>query len=258
VDLIEAAGVLVAGVVAGGLNAVVGSGTLVTFPVLLAFGYPAVVANASNTVGLIPGSLAAAHGYRAELAGRARLLVRMSVAAVLGGGLGAVLVLALPAAAFEVAVPVLIVLAVILVVVQPWLARALRARLPADQPDDAAPGGRHGMLLFLAVFGTGIYGGYFGAAQGVLLIGLLGVLIPDRLQRLNGIKNLLVGLVNAVAAVIFVASGKVSWAPALLIAAGSVVGGLLGARYGRLLPDKALRALIVVVALTAAVRMLVS
>lgn len=266
---------LAAGVAAGAINAVVGSGTLVTFPVLLALGYPPVVANASNTVGLVPGSLAGAYGYRAELARRRPLLLRLAVASLLGGIAGAALLLLLPASVFRAVVPVLIVLAVVLVVVQPWLARRLRRALPAGSfPGGALPAGAppagappagggevpHGLrwlVLVVAVFATGVYGGYFGAAQGVLLLAILGVLVPDRLQRLNGIKNVLAGLVNAVAAVVFVATGHVSWLPAVLIAAGSVAGGLLGARFGRRLPDTALRAVIVAVGLAAVVRMVV-
>lgn len=241
------------GVVAGGLNAVVGSGTLVTFPALLAFGYPPVVANASNTVGLVPGSLAGAYGYRAELAGQRRLLLRLSVIGILGGATGAGLLLVLPPAVFRSVVPVLIILAVVLVIIQPWLSRRLRTR-----PTTGEDGGvRVGWALGLGVFATSVYGGYFGAAQGVLLIGLLGVLTSERLQRLNGIKNVLTGLVNAVAALVFVAGGQVDWRPALLIAAGSAVGGLLGGRYGRRLPDAVLRGLIVAVGVTAVVRMLV-
>ncbi len=232
------------------MNALVGSGTLLTFPALLAFGYPPVVANASNTVGLVPGSVAGAYGYRAELAGRGRLLWPLAVAALLGGAAGAALLLLLPPAVFRSVVPVLICLAVVLVVIQPWLARRLRSHTAA------APGRGRRTALLVSVFGTGVYGGYFGAAQGVLLLGILGVLVPDRLQRLNGIKNVLAGLVNAVAALVFIATGHVSWPPALLIAAGSIAGGLLGARYGRRLPDAVLRGVIVAVGVAAVVRML--
>jgi uncharacterized membrane protein YfcA len=253
VDVAEAAGILAVGVVAGAINAVVGAGTLVTFPVLLAFGYPPVAANASNTVGVFPGAIAGAYGYRAELAGRRHLLLPLGTAALLGGAAGAALLLFLPAAVFRAAVPALICLAVILVVVQPWLARALRRSPLAGEC--AAPDVRAGASLLLGVFATGVYGGYFGAAQGVLLLGLLGVLIPDGLQRLNGIKNVLAATINAVAALVFIGTGHVAWPPALLIAIGSIAGGLLGGRYGRRLPDAVLRAVIVAVGLTAILRM---
>ncbi|BCJ73396.1 UPF0721 transmembrane protein [Catellatospora sp. IY07-71] len=241
--------VLAAGAAAGGINAVVGSGTLVTFPVLLALGYPPVVANVSNTVGLVPGSLSGAYAYRKDLAGHGPLLLRLGTASVLGAIVGAVLLLWLPPGAFKAIVPVLIGLALVLVVAQPWLARRLAAR----QPDRAH---RVGPLLLLGVFGAGVYGGYFGAAQGVLLLGLLGVLLSTDLVWVNGIKNLLAGLVNGVAALLFIALGMVAWQPALLIAAGSVAGGLVGGRWGRRLPPTALRALIVVIGLAAILQLL--
>lgn len=245
----EGLAVLAAGFAAGGINAVVGSGTLVTFPVLLALGYPPVVANVSNTVGLVPGSLSGAYAYRRGLAGHGPLLRRLGAASVLGAAVGAVLLLWLPPGAFKAIVPVLIALALVLVVAQPWLARRLASRAPQRER-------RAGPLLLLGVFGAGVYGGYFGAAQGVLLLGLLGVLLSTDLQWVNGIKNLLAGLVNGVAAVLFIALGIVAWQPALLIAAGSVVGGLIGGRWGRRLPPTVLRALIVVIGLTALLQLL--
>jgi uncharacterized membrane protein YfcA len=255
----EGLAVLAAGVAAGAINAVVGSGTLVTFPVLLSLGYPPVVANVSNTVGLVPGSFSGAYAYRRELAGHGRLLARLGVAGVLGGLTGGVLLLRLPPGAFRAIVPALIGLALVLVVVQPRLARAL-ARRRQDAGEAPPAGGevrRVGPLLLLGVFATGVYGGYFGAAQGVLLLGLLGVLLSTDLRWVNGVKNVLAGLVNGVAAVLFVVLGTVAWQPALLIAAGSVVGGLVGGRWGRRLPPVALRAAIVVVGLAALVNLLV-
>lgn len=245
----EGAAVLLAGMAAGGINAVVGSGTLVTFPVLLALGYPPVVANVSNTVGLVPGSLSGAYAYRRELAGQGPLLLRLGTASTLGALLGAVLLLWLPPGAFKAIVPVLIGLALVLVILQPRLARSLATRRPDHDR-------RVGPLLLLGVFGAGVYGGYFGAAQGVLLLGLLGVLLSTDLQWVNGIKNLLAALVNGVAAVLFIALGMVAWQPALLIAAGSVVGGLIGGRWGRRLPPTVLRALIVVIGLIAMFQLL--
>ncbi|MBG0564287.1 sulfite exporter TauE/SafE family protein [Actinoplanes aureus] len=250
-DLLEAAQILAAGVAAGAINTLVGSGTLITFPVLLALGYPPVVANASNTVGLVPGSMAGAWAYRAELATQRHLLLRLGTTALLGGITGAVLLLVLPAEAFRAVVPVLICLALVLVVLQPWLSRRLRERREAP-----AGTSRSGLLLTAGIFATSVYGGYFGAAQGVLLLGILGLLVPATLQQLNGVKNVFAGLVNAVAAVIFIGAGTVSWPPVALIAAGSIAGSLVAGRYGRRLPDSALRGVIVVVGLTAVVRML--
>lgn len=252
VDLspLEALAVLGAGAAAGGINAVVGSGTLITFPVLLALGYPPVVANVSNTVGLVPGSLSGAYTYRRELAGYGRLLLTLAVASAAGAITGALLLLWLPSSAFDAIVPVLIGIAVILVAAQPWLARRIAA----------TPGQKHrpvGPLLLLGVYVAGTYGGYFGAAQGVLMVGLFGVLLATDLQWLNGIKNLLTGLINAVAAALFVIVGDIAWQPALLIAAGSVVGGYAGGHWGRRLPQAVLRAVIVVVGVAAIVSLLV-
>ena len=241
--------VLVAGVFAGTINTVVGSGTLVTFPVLLAVGYSPVVANVSNTLGLVPGSVSGAIGYRAELEGQRARVRTLGTASVLGGIVGAMLLLSLPSAAFDAIVPVLIVLALVLVVAQPRLSRML-----AERRDQVRPHG--GPLLWTGVFGTGIYGGYFGAAQGVILLAITGIAIPEDLQRLNALKNVLAGLVNGVAAVIFVLFASVAWLPAVLLAVGSAAGGQLGARIGRRLPPAALRGVIVVVGVAAIVQLL--
>ncbi|MGH2690807.1 MAG: sulfite exporter TauE/SafE family protein, partial [Actinomycetota bacterium] len=216
---------LAAGIAAGAVNAVVGSGTLITFPVLLSLGFPPVVANVSNTVGLVAGALSGAYGYREELRGQGGRLVRLATASLLGGLTGAVLLLVLPASAFDAIVPALIALACVLVLVQPWLTRRLREREGVRAPHG-------GPLLFLGVYGAGVYGGYFGAAQGVLLIALLGICLDEGLQRVNAAKNVLAGVVNGVAAVLFVVLADVAWVPALLLAAGALAGGQLGARYG--------------------------
>ena len=246
----EALGVFAAGIGAGTINTIVGSGTLITFPVLLAVGLPPVTANVSNTLGLVPGSLSGAYGYRKELSGQRDRLLRLGTASALGGLLGAVLLLVLPADAFKAIVPVLIGIALLLVVLQPWLARFVAARREGETHVDG------GIALLLGVFATGVYGGYFGAAQGVLLLGLMGLLLSDDLQRINATKNILAGLVNGVAAIVFVFASHIDWTAALLIAAGSVIGGQLGARVGRKLPPTVLRGLIVAVGLTAMVKLL--
>jgi uncharacterized protein len=248
VSLLECVAVLAAGVLAGTMNTIVGSGTLVTFPVLLAVGYGPVTANVSNTLGLVPGSVSGAIGYRAELAGQRRRIYTLGTAAVLGGITGAVLLLSLPSEAFEAIVPVLIALAVVLVIVQPRLARALEARRGRVRPHGGPP-------LWAGVFGTGIYGGYFGAAQGVILLALFGIAIPEDLHRLNALKNVLAGMVNGVAAVVFVFFATVAWLPAVLLAAGSAAGGQLGARIGRRLSPAVLRGVIVVVGIAAIVQL---
>jgi uncharacterized protein len=234
-----------AGIAAGTINSVVGSGTLVTFPVLLAFGYPPVTANVSNTIGLVPGSLAGAWGYRGRLAGQRANMVRLGAASVLGGVVGAVLLLSLPASTFDAIVPVFIAVALVLTVFQP----RLRARLQRR----AGPRRRGGVITPLAVFGSGMYGGYFGAGQGVFLLGILGVALAQDLQRTNGLKNLLAGLVNTVAGVCFVSAVHVEWAPSAVIAVTSVLGAHLGARYGQRLKPSTLRSVIIIVGIIAIV-----
>jgi uncharacterized protein len=246
----EAVGVFAAGIGAGTINTIVGSGTLITFPVLLAVGLPPVTANVSNTLGLVPGSLSGAYGYRAELSGQRDRLLRLGAASALGGLLGAILLLVLPADAFKAIVPVLIGIALLLVVFQPWLARTVAARRQGPARADG------GIALVVGVFATGVYGGYFGAAQGVLLLGLMGLLLSEDLQRVNATKNILAMLVNGVAAIVFVFASHIDWTAALLIAAGSVIGGQIGSRVGRRLPPTALRALIVVVGTVAIAKLL--
>ena len=248
-SLLECVAVLAAGVFAGAINTVVGSGTLVTFPVLLAVGYGPVTANVSNTVGLVPGSISGAIGYRAELVGQHRRIVALGSASLLGGIAGAVLLLSLPSAVFDAVVPALIALALVLVVVQPRLARALAARREEVRPHG-------GPALWSGVFGTGIYGGYFGAAQGIILLALLGIALPEDLQRLNALKNVLAALINGVAAVIFICFAPIAWLPALLLAVGSTAGGQLGARIGRRLSPAVLRGVIVVVGVAAIAQLL--
>lgn len=241
-----------AGMAAGAMNAVVGSGTLVTFPVLLAVGYPPLVANVSNNIGLVPGSIASVFGYRRELVGQRGRVVRLGAASAVGGIAGAGLLLALPPDVFAAAVPALILVAVALVLVQPLVARWLAARRARSGRTGDGPG------LAVGIAATGVYGGYFGAAQGVLMIGLMGVTLPDDLQRLNALKNVLTTTVNLVAGIVFVAlADEVAWVAVLLVAAGATIGGRLGAALGRRLPAPVLRGTVAVVGITAAVTLLI-
>jgi len=287
VPALQALAIFAAGLAAGTINTVVGSGTLITFPTLLAFGYPPILANVSNNVGLVPGAASGVHGYRAELTGQRRRIIRLGSASVCGGLVGAILLLVLPAGAFKAIVPALIGVAVVMVIIQPRLARwmagrqAVRTGAPGGDGDGDAPplpspagGGTAavgvlpatdverraeavgGPVLWFLVFCAGVYGGYFGAAQGVLLIGLLGIAFTDGLQRINAVKNVLAFLVNGVAAVMFIALTHVDWTVAGLIAAGSILGGQLGARVGRRLPPWGLRLLIVCVGGAALVKLL--
>lgn len=241
--------IALAAIGAGAINAVVGSGTLITFPTLIALGYPPVLANVSNTVGLAPGSAAAVWAYRRELRGQGARLRRLCCASAVGAVVGATLLLTLPAGAFRAIVPVLIGLALVLVLVQPRLTAAITAR-GVERPEHG------GVLLAAAVCGTGVYGGYFGAAQGVLLLALLGTFLAEDLQRLNATKNVLAMTANFVAACVFVVVEDIDWKVAGLIAAGSVLGGLIGGRFGRRLPPAAMRAVIVVVGIVAIIHLL--
>jgi uncharacterized protein len=242
--------IFVAGIGAGTINAVVGSGSLITFPTLVALGYPPILANVSNNIGLVPGAMSAVYGYRRELRGQRSRLTRLVPASTLGGLAGAVLLLVLPSSYFKKIVVVLIVIALVLVVLQPRLSAYVQSRVTTTRSTEV----RMGLVILVAA--TGVYGGYFGAAQGIILIAILGVMIRDDLQRLNGTKNVLAGSVNLVASIVFIFATDVDWKIVGLIAAGSVIGGQLGSTYGRRLDARALRALIVAVGLFALARLL--
>jgi uncharacterized membrane protein YfcA len=243
----ELALVGVAGVAAGFINTVAGSGTLVTFPTLLAFGVPPVTANVSNNVGLVPGAVSGAIGWRRELTGQRARVLRLGSASMVGGVAGAVLLLVLPAGAFGAVVPVLVGLGLVLVAVQPLITRRV-----ADAAYDVGdPRAHQAPWVWPMVTATGVYGGYFGAAQGILLMAVLGLGTHDSLHRNNALKNVLAGVVNAVAALVFIMVAHVEWAIVAVIAVGSVVGAQVGARAGRRMPAGLLRAVIVAVGVTA-------
>ncbi|MGA8543669.1 MAG: sulfite exporter TauE/SafE family protein [Mycobacterium sp.] len=249
--------VALAGLVAGAINAVVGSGTLITFPTLVALGFPPVTSTMSNAVGLVAGSVSGTWGYRRELDGQWNRLRWQLPASVVGGILGAWLLLHLPEKVFIDVVPVLLIIALLLVVVGPRIQAWARDRAEraGRSTDDVSP--RRMTALVASTFAIGIYGGYFTAAQGILLVGAMGALLPESVQRMNAAKNLLALVVNVVAALAYtlVAFDRISWSVAGLIAAGSLVGGWLGAHYGRRLSPNALRAAIVVVGLIGVYRL---
>jgi uncharacterized protein len=283
-DLLQALVIFAVGLAAGTINTVVGSGTLITFPTLLALGYPPVLANVSNNVGLVPGVASGVHGYRAELAGQRQRMIRLGSASLCGGLVGAILLLVLPAGAFKEIVPALIGIALVMVIFQPRLARWMAARQLARSPAPAPAGALDrdggagavgagavrvaapvtkeavvqagGPVLWVLVFLSGVYGGYFGAAQGVLLIGLMGVAFTDTMLRINAVKNVLAGLVNGVAALVFIAATHIDWGVAGLIACGAILGGQFGARIGRKLPPWGLRVLIICVGVAALAKLL--
>jgi uncharacterized membrane protein YfcA len=251
IDPLGALVIIAAGIAAGAVNAIVGAGSLITFPTLLLLGYPPLVANVSNTVGLVPGTISGTIGYRRELEGQRPRARPLLVAAGLGGLSGAALLLVLPASAFARIVPVLILIACGLVAIQPRLSAWVierRARSGTVHTGGGAP-------LIAGVYLTGIYGGYFGAAQGVILIALLAILVDDDLQRLNGLKNLIATVINGVAAIVFIALAPVAWVPAILLAIGSTVGGQLGAFVGRRLSPLVLRGAIILIGTIVALRL---
>jgi uncharacterized membrane protein YfcA len=250
---VEALLVVAAGVGAGTINTIVGSGTLITFPTLLLLGVPPVTANISNNIGLVPGSLTGSIGYRRELRGARTDLLRLVPMSLLGSVVGAVLLLVLDPELFRAIVPVLILVGLVLVLVGPRLnAWAERRRAEGTASEQG-----HVRAMQAGVLGAGVYGGYFGAAQGIILMGILGSLSSEPIQRLNGYKNVLATVVNAVAAAVFMIAAPelVDWLVVVLIAVGSTLGGVLGATVGRRLPAPVLRAAIVVIGLLAITRL---
>ncbi|MCH5641116.1 sulfite exporter TauE/SafE family protein [Gordonia sp. ABSL49_1] len=255
---VELLAIAIAGVGAGAINALVGSGTLITFPTLVAFGVPPVSATMSNAVGLVAGGVSGTWGYRRELEGQWPQLRWQLPASFTGALLGCWLLLHLPETVFEAVVPVLLIGALILVVIQPRIQRRVFARTGLLHGERLPMTPARTAAMVVATFAVGVYGGYFTAAQGILLIGALGVIVPDDLQRMNAAKNLLSLVVNVVAALAYtiVAFDRINWTAAGLIAAGSLVGGVVGARYGRRLSPNALRGVIVVVGLIGLWRLL--
>lgn len=250
--------IALAGAAAGAINALVGSGTLITFPTLVALGYPPVTSTMSNAIGLVAGGISSTWGYRSELNGQWDRLRWQIPASLAGAIIGAFLLLHLPEKVFVEIVPVLLVLALALVVLGPRIQAYARRRAEAAGRSAEHVSARRMVALVLGTFAVGIYGGYFTAAQGILLIGVMGALLPEDVQRMNAAKNLLSLLVNVVAAASYVtvAFDRISWQAAGLIAVGSLFGGFLGAHYGRRLSPNMLRAVIVVVGLIGLYRLL--
>ncbi|HEY5979238.1 MAG TPA: sulfite exporter TauE/SafE family protein [Microlunatus sp.] len=241
--------VALAGSGAGLINAVVGTGTLITFPTLLALGVPPVLANVSNSIGLAPGSLSAALASKPDLVGQRARIIRYGIASLLGSIVGAVLLLWLPPSAFKAIVPVLIGVGCVLVIIGPWLTRRIAARRERIGVTEVSAVGPP--WLFVAIIFTGMYGGYFGAAQGVLVMAIMGVAFAETMPRINGLKNVLVMIANAVAGIVFVIISEVDWWIVLALAVGSVLGAQVGARIGRKLPPVVYRVVIVTVGVVA-------
>lgn len=242
-----------AGVLAGLINGVVGSGTLISFPLLLLMGYPPLVANISNNIGLVPGSLVAAMPYRATLVRNRALIAKMIPLTVLGSLIGGLLLVALPGSVFDAVVPVLIAAALALVIVQPIIQPRLARRLPIDTGESVLTRLKLGLPLIIGLPLLAAYGGYFGAAQGILLLVILGLVLNLPFREVNGFKNLLATIANFVSGVLFVIVGPqfVDWLVVVCIAVGSTIGGMVGGRAAKLLPQNVYRVAIVVVGLAA-------
>jgi uncharacterized membrane protein YfcA len=258
VEPVQILAIIAAGFAAGTINTIVGSGSLITFPTLLAFGYPPVLANVTNTIGVAPGSISGAFGYRRELLGQRSRVISLTVVGALGGLTGGILLLVLPESAFDHIVPILILFAVVLVALQPRLARLVALRRLTRAEDDAPPHRDHPWLFLIAMFLASMYGGYFGAGQGVIYLALMAIFIADNLQRLNAAKNVVAAVVNSIAAVLFALVAPVDWPAAILLAIGATLGGQVGAHLGRRLSPFALRAAIIVIGTIVGVRLLIT
>jgi len=259
-----------AGLLAGAVNAAAGGGTLISFPALVAVGLPPVTANITSSVGLVPGYLGGSLAYREELAVQKHRVRRLLAVCVAGGVLGAVLLLVTSAGAFRAVVPYLVLLSCLLLAVQPRLARLVAARVGREGHE--GPEGHEGheghgnagvstraaaLPLLGGVLVASIYGSYFGAGLGVLLLAVLGIFVDDDMQRLNALKGLLSLVVNLVGVLVFLLSARVAWTEAAVLATGSLIGGTLGVRLARLLPAPVLRGAVVVLGLVVGVVLLV-
>lgn len=228
-----------AGLVAGAVNAIAGGGSLLLFPALVAVGYGTLAANVTNSVALWPGYLGGAYGFRSELGDRSRLL-GLSLIAAAGSVLGCGLLLATPEGAFDVVVPFLVLAASLLLAVQPRVKKLTGGRTrPA--------------VLYPAVGLASVYGGYFGGALGVILLGTLALTLPDTLRRLNAVKAVLQLVVASVTLVAFGVFGPVDWAAVAVIAPAALVGGVLGAKVASRIDDELLRRAVVVFGVAIAV-----
>ncbi len=238
------------GVGAGVFNGVAGGGSLISFPLLLALGYPALTANITNTVGIWPGYAGGAAGFREEISGQRDRLVQLSPIAATGGIAGAILLLTTSSAFFRTLAPWLVLGASILFALQPLLRRALGG-------SEHVPPRTRPLLLAGGTFAASVYGGYFGAGLGVMLLAILGLALPDSILRTSGLRTALSMLVNGVAAAVFLIHGGLAWEAVGLLAAGSLMGGWVGARIALSIPATALRIVVVVVGLVTVVKLLV-
>ncbi|WP_432841727.1 sulfite exporter TauE/SafE family protein [Dactylosporangium sp. CA-092794] len=236
--LIQAALLLLAGLSAGIVNAIAGGGSLITFPTLLGIGLPPVAANVSNALSVAPGYGASVVGSREDLTGQARRVRQAVPAVTLGALCGCALLLATPRAVFDVVVPFLVLGATA------TLALQTRLRALAGQHRDLAPR-RAAVQLNLTTFLCGLYGGYFNAALGVVLIAGLALVLDEPLRRVSALKNVLSAMVGVVTVVVYAVFGPVNWAAVAVLAPAAMTGGFLGARLAQRLPPRALRVVII-------------
>lgn len=225
---------------AGAVNAVAGGGSLISFPALLAAGYPSKTANVTNTVALWPGYLGGVVGYRAELSGQGARAKRALLPAILGAIAGSAILLATPESAFDAIVPFLIVFACLLLAAQKPLAQFAQRHRIGARGDDDFPWTAH-----LAIFAMAIYGAYFGAGLGIMMLAALSILLPDALHRSNALKGLQSFVINAVAVVYFAMFGPVEWLPCLVMASGSLTGGYYGVGFAKRLSPRWLKVAVV-------------
>ena len=244
---LEAIGLAAAAFAAGGINAAAGGGSLVSFPALLAAGYPAKTANVTNTVALWPGYLGGSLGYRELLLPQRQTVIALSVSSMLGALAGSAILLSTPEPAFEAVVPFLILFAALVLALQTRVAAFIASRRAGGETSTRIPTALHACVFALAV-----YGAYFGAGLGIMTLAVLGVLLPDDLQRSNALKGVLSLVINAVAVVYFAAFGPVEWLPAAVMALAALAGGYLGAHLARGLSARVLRAGVVAYSLAVA------
>ena len=245
--------ILVAGVVGGAINSIAGGGTLVTFPALLWLGRDPILANATNAVAMWPGSLASAYGFRRELATTRRWLLLLIIPSLIGAGLGAWLLLRTPTSTFERLVPFLILGATLLLAAQEMITKRLGVLAHAHENPTL------GWVAFVFIFQllVGVYGGYFGAGMGILMLAALGLIGLTDIHQMNGLKNVLAVGINGIAAIYFAMSGAVIWSDALILTIGTIAGGLLGARVARRLGRKFVRGFVVAIGIVMTIALLV-
>jgi uncharacterized membrane protein YfcA len=259
-DAIRLSFVVVAAAIGGAINSIAGGGTLVTFPALVGLGVPAIIANATSTVALWPGAIGSMFGYRNELAGARAWAIRFAVPSLVGGLLGALLLLRTPSDRFDRIVPWLVLGATLLFLIQRPLMAAIRKRSEARGQrsiatiDDADPATRpptNALLLFQ--FAIAVYGGYFGAGIGILMLAALGFMGFTNIHRMNGLKNWGGLCMNLTAAATFTILGLVNWPVAIAMAIGATVGGYAGSRLAQRVPQNSVRALVIVIGFTASI-----